>query len=93
MLQPPPMPPAALLTGKLTVAAAWLAGLFGMLLAADNTVLHTIGPYLVLGLAASHAIEMMIYRAFLTAANATPMDYLQVFLFGLFHSSGLKRPG
>ncbi len=90
MLTPPPMPAAALTAGKITVALAWLFGFYGWLAADPASQVHTIGFWLLIMLAGSHMVEIAIYRAFLQAAKATPVDYAQVFIFGLFHSAGLK---
>ena len=91
MLKPPPMPPAALLGGKISVAAGWLFGLFA-LLASTNPTLNTAGYWLLIGLGGSHVLELAIFMPFLKAAKASAADYVQVFLFGVFHSSGMTAP-
>lgn len=90
MLVPPPLPAAALNAGKIAVALTWVFGFYGWLVADPVSIVHTIGFWLLVTLAGSHIIELAIYRAFLHAARATPADYLQVFLFGIFHSGSLK---
>ena len=90
MLTPPPLPATALTAGKITVALTWLFSFYGWLAADPASIIHTLGFWLLVTLVGSHIIEIAIYRAFLQAAKATPADYVQVFLFGLFHSAGLK---
>lgn len=90
MLKPPALPTAALTAGKITVGLSWLAGLYGLLLADPASSLYTLGLWLTVFLVGSHIAELAIYRAFLKAAKATPADYVQVFLFGIFHSGGMK---
>ncbi len=90
MLTPPPLPAAILTAGKVTVAVTWVFAFYGWLLANPSSLVHTIGFWLVVTLVGSHIIEIAIYRAFLQAAKATPADYAQVFVFGIFHSGGLK---
>ncbi len=87
---PPALPPAALLAGKVSVAASWIAGLALLALTDATSSWHNIGFWLTAFLAGSHAVELLIYRSFLAAAKATPADYAQVFLFGIFHSGGMK---
>ena len=89
MLKPPALPPQALLAGKIAVGIGWIIGLFGFLLAGAGTTLHTIGIGLLAFLAGSHALELVIYSAFLKAARASTSDYVQVSLFGIFHSGGM----
>lgn len=90
MLKPPAMPASVLLAGKLSVAAGWVIGLSAMLLTDAASSWHTIGICLTAFLAGSHAVELLVYRAFLAAARASAADYVQVFLFGVFHSGGMK---
>jgi uncharacterized protein YhhL (DUF1145 family) len=90
MLKPPAMPATVCLAGKISVGLAWLFGFYGLLLADAASSLSTIGTVTLLFLAGSHVVETFIYAPFLKAARATPVDYVQVFLFGLFHSSTLK---
>lgn len=88
MLKPPVLPPQALLGGKFAVGASWLFGLVALLSGGDSSW-HSIGLYLLIFLAGSHALELVIYSAFLKAAKASPADYIQVALFGIFHSGGM----
>lgn len=90
MLKPPPMPQGARIAGKITVGASWL---FAVLVPALGLLpqLQTIALVLAAFLVGSHIIELIIFRAFLQAANASPADYLQTFLFGVFHSGGLQE--
>lgn len=90
MLAPPPLPAAALTAGKVVVALTWAFGFYGWLAVDPASIVHTTGFWLLVTLAGSHIIEIAIYRAFLQAARATAADYVQVFLFGIFHSAGLK---
>lgn len=90
MLKPPPLPISALIGGKVAVGASWLFGLFALIAGAGGSSLHNIGFWLVVFLFGSHVLELLIYGAFLKAAKATTADYVQVFLFGIFHSSGMK---
>lgn len=90
MLKPPALPATALTVGKIAIGLCWLAGLYGLLLADSASNLHTLGLWLTVFLVGSHALELAIYRSFLKAANATSADYVQVFLFGIFHSSSMK---
>lgn len=90
MQQPPALPAPALLGGKIAVGTSWVFGLLALLLAGADSSLHTIGFWLTVFLVGSHALELVIYREFPKAAKATGSDYLQVFLFGIFHSGGMK---
>ena len=49
-----------------------------------------IGMLLIAGLGVTHLIEIIIFREFLAAAKATTNDYIQAFIFGMFHTGGLK---
>ena len=89
MLKPPALPPQALLAGKIAVGIGWVIGLAGFLGASADSTFHTIGIGLLVFLVGSHALELVIYAAFLKAAKATTADYSQVFLFGIFHSGGM----
>jgi len=44
----------------------------------------------ILFLAVSHIIELVIFSAFLKAAKASSMDYVQAFIFGMFHTGSMK---
>ena len=90
MQKPPAMPASALLGGKIAVGASWIFGLAALALAPAGSTLHSTGFWLTVFLAGSHAVELLVYGPFLKAARATGSDYLQVFLFGIFHSSGMK---
>ncbi len=90
MLKPPPLPKSALLGGKIAVGITWLFGLFAVFTASADSTLHTVGSYLLIFLLGSHLVELVIYSAFMKAAKATPADYSQVLLFGIFHSGGMK---
>jgi uncharacterized protein YhhL (DUF1145 family) len=90
MQRPPVLPPSALLAGKITVGLSWLFCIFAPLLSASSN-LTSIAMWLSIFLAGSHAVELLIYSPFLKAARATTVDYVQVFLFGIFHSSGLQE--
>lgn len=90
MQKPPAMPASTLLAGKIAVGASWLIALGALALAPADSSWHSIGFWLTAFLAGSHALELLVYGPFLKAAKATGADYLQVFLFGIFHSSGLK---
>lgn len=92
MQKPPTLPANALLAGKIAVGIGWLIGLCALLIGSSGSTLHNIGFWMTAFLAGSHALELLIYGSFLKAANATPADYVQVFLFGIFHSGGLKAP-
>ena len=92
MLTPPALPPQALLAGKIAVGIGWLIGFAGFLLVDAGSTFHTIGIGLLVFLVGSHALELVIYAAFLRAAKATAVDYSQVFLFGIFHSGGMHIP-
>lgn len=89
MLKPPALPPQTLLAGKIAVGISWLIGLAGLLFASAGTAFHTIGIGLLAFLVGSHALELVIYSAFLKAARASTSDYVQVSLFGIFHSGGM----
>lgn len=90
MLKPPVLPPQALLAGKFAIGTSWLIGLAGLCLASADSAFHTIGIGLLIFLVGSHALELAIYAAFMKAARASTVDYVLVFLFGIFHSGGMK---
>jgi uncharacterized protein YhhL (DUF1145 family) len=90
MLKPPPLPASALIAGKVAVGATWLGGLAAFMIGAGGSSLHNIGFWIIVFLFGSHVLELLIYGAFLKAARATTADYVQVFLFGIFHSGGMK---
>ena len=92
MLKPPVLPPQALLAGKIAVGIGWLIGFAGFLLADAGATFHTLGIGLLAFLIGRHALELVIYAAFLKAAKASSADYAQVFLFGIFHSGGMTPP-
>lgn len=89
---PPALPANALLAGKIAVGIGWIIGLCALVIGSSGSTLHNIGFWMTAFLAGSHALELLIYGSFLKAAKATPVDYVQVFLFGIFHSSGMKVP-
>ena len=90
MQTPPPLAPNVLIGGKVAVGLGWLFGLYATACTAADPSLHSAGFWTLVFLGGSHLLELAIYSPFLKACKATPADYLQVFLFGLFHSSGLK---
>ncbi len=90
MLKPPPLPANALLGGKIAVGGTWLFGLAALVLASPDSSFRTLGVALLVFLVFSHIIELFIFSAFLKSAKATTADYVQVALFGIFHSGGMK---
>ena len=52
--------------------------------------LTTIGQGVILFLTVSHIIELFVFSEFLKAANASTQDYVQSFIFGMFHTGSLK---
>lgn len=90
MKTPPPMPAAALKAGKLAVGLSWLFAIASLLLPMPDPQFTTVGTVLVLGLSVSHVLELFVFREFLQAAKATQGDYLQAFIFGMFHIGSLK---
>ncbi|HQQ63975.1 MAG TPA: hypothetical protein PLF22_10435 [Pseudomonadales bacterium] len=89
MLKPPTLPQNVLLAGKISVGLGWLFCVIAPMVSQSHAVM-TIAEWLAVFLVGSHAVELLLYGAFLKAANATKADYVQVFLFGIFHSGGLQ---
>ena len=87
---PPPLPTAALTAGKIAVGIAWLFSIVALTLPTAEPQLATVGIVLLAFLSVSHLVELIVFREFLKAANATPNDYVQAFIFGMFHTGGLK---
>jgi uncharacterized protein YhhL (DUF1145 family) len=90
MQTPPPLPAAALKAGKIAVGLSWLFAIAVVVFPVPQAQLHTVGVVLLAFLTISHAAELLIFREFLKAANATQNDYIQAFIFGMFHTGGLK---
>lgn len=90
MLKPPALPQAARIAGKIAVGTSWIFCILAPLMSA-STLSQNIAQWLAVFLVGSHIVELVIYGAFLKAAQATPADYAQTFLFGIFHSGGLQE--
>jgi uncharacterized protein YhhL (DUF1145 family) len=90
MLIPPPLPAQALKAGKIAVGSTWVLCLLGVLLPMPTAQLTTVAQVVILFLAVSHIIELVIFSAFLKAAKASSMDYVQAFIFGMFHTGSMK---
>lgn len=92
MIKPPPVPPAALQGGKIVVGLAWLGSIAALFGGSAEPRFVTLGLIVLGFLTLSHAVELVIFRAYLQSVKATPADYLQSFIFGMFHTGGLKEP-
>ncbi|HSC76024.1 MAG TPA: DUF1145 domain-containing protein [Pseudomonadales bacterium] len=90
MKLPPPLPAPALTAGKIAVGISWLLAIAAVVLPMPEPRLTTVGIAVITFLTVSHLLELVIFRDFLKAANATPADYTQSFIFGMFHTGGLK---
>ena len=90
MKQPPPLPAPALKAGKVAVGLSWLFAMAAVISPMPDTQMANIGMLLMAGLGVTHLIEIIIFREFLAAAKATTNDYIQAFIFGMFHTGGLK---
>jgi uncharacterized protein YhhL (DUF1145 family) len=90
MKLPPPLPAPALKAGKIAVGLSWLFAIATVTMTMPQPQLHTVGTVLLAFLSVSHIIELFIFRDFLKAAKATQTDYIQSFIFGMFHTGGLK---
>jgi uncharacterized protein YhhL (DUF1145 family) len=74
----------ATLLGWLVIIANWVMPFGGQL----ETILHWSG----IGLAAAHAIEMLVYIPLVNKATGSKaMHYLQIFIFGFGHFLVLKE--
>src|SRR6478752_6203663 len=87
---PPPLPAAALTAGKIAVGLSWIFAIVALTLPMPEPRLATVGIVLLVFLSVSHLVELIVFREFLKAANATQNDYIQAFIFGMFHTGGLK---
>jgi uncharacterized protein YhhL (DUF1145 family) len=92
MQKPPPLPAGALKAGKVAVGLSWLFAIATVTMTMPQPQLHNVGLALLAFLSISHIIELFVFRDFLKAANATQSDYIQSFIFGMFHTGGLKAP-
>jgi uncharacterized protein YhhL (DUF1145 family) len=89
MLQPPVLPPVALTAGKISVALTWLFCAVAPVISTSPT-LQSLALWLAGFLVVSHIGELIMFNAFLKAAKAGTSDYVQAFLFGMFHTGGLQ---
>lgn len=87
---PPPLPTAALTAGKIAVGMSWFFAIATVVLPMPEPRLTTIGLIVIAFLTVSHLVELIVFREFLKAAKATQIDYIQAFIFGMFHTGGLK---
>jgi uncharacterized protein YhhL (DUF1145 family) len=90
MQTPPPLPATALTAGKIAVGLSWIFAIASLTLPMPEPRLATVGIVLLVFLSVSHLVELIVFREFLKAANATQNDYIQAFIFGMFHTGGLK---
>lgn len=90
MKQPPPLPAIALKAGKIAVGLSWVFAIVAVTVAMPEPQLSTVGKVLLAFLSISHVAELIIFRDFLKAVKATQGDYIQAFIFGMFHTGGLK---
>lgn len=88
MQQPPALPAVACTIGKILCLLAYIIGLW-CLIQTGNPELTETGYWILGFLVISHIAELFIYRPFLQHVKASNADYLQVFVFGIFHSATL----
>ena len=88
MQQPPALPAIACTIGKVLCLLAYVIGVWCLVQTNDSALTET-GWWILGFLLISHIVELFIYRPFLQQVQATAADYLQVFVFGIFHSATL----